>query len=153
MKHQISAPHAAKLLIQFRRIRNITTIKLTNQWIFVWADGRCQNPNKGYTIPSARKKPDQQFISPCHIVKRIGRFAYQLAVSDSWRIHPVCTIAQLEPCPPPTADLFGRARPEMETPRQCMSRTTQGIGSHINCTEFSRSVRLPEVRARLLNIL
>lgn len=35
--------------------------------------------------------------------------AYRLDVPPNWRIHPVFSVAQLEPAPPPVKDLFGRS--------------------------------------------
>jgi len=42
----------------------------------------------------------------------VGRLAYKLELPSHWRIHPVFTIAQLEPCPSPDSDHFKRSRPD-----------------------------------------
>lgn len=70
--------------------------------------------HKGYKIPATArlgKKLSQQYVGPFQITEKIGRLAYRLAIPETWRIHPVFTVAQLEPVPPPSADPFSRPRP------------------------------------------
>ena len=70
---------------------------------------------KGYSIPSSvgiTKKLTQQYVGPFQVVERVGRLAYKLDVMGDWRIHPVFSLAQLEPAPSPTEDPFGRPRPQ-----------------------------------------
>ena len=57
------------------------------------------------------KKLTQQYVGPFRIVEKVGRFAYRLDILPDWRIHPVFSVAQLEPAPPPAEDLFGRPFP------------------------------------------
>ena len=71
--------------------------------------------HKGYNIPSTAhitKKLTQQYVGPFQVLQKIGRLAYRLSIPDKWPIHPVFTIAQLEPCPPPSSDPFQRPRPD-----------------------------------------
>ena len=71
--------------------------------------------HKGYSIPSTigvTHKLSQQYVGPYQVTRRIGRLAYELGIPDHWRVHPVFTIAQLEPVPPPDADPFNRAYPD-----------------------------------------
>ena len=71
--------------------------------------------HKGYSIPSTMKittKLAQQYVGPFRIVERVGRLAYRLEIPGHWRIHPVFTIAQLEPSPAPNEDPFDRPRPD-----------------------------------------
>ena len=71
--------------------------------------------HKGYNIPSTAhitKKLSQQYVGPFQVLQKVGRLAYRLAIPDRWPIHPVFTIAQLEPCPPPSSDPFQRPRPD-----------------------------------------
>ena len=71
--------------------------------------------HKGYSIPSTAKvttKLAQQYVGPFKVIERVGRLAYKLAVPDNWRVHPVFSIAQLEPCPSPADDPFERPRPD-----------------------------------------
>ncbi len=49
-------------------------------------------------------------MGPFRVLERIGRLAYRLEVPDDWVLHPVFTIAQLEPCPDPATDPYGRER-------------------------------------------
>ncbi len=67
--------------------------------------------HKGYSIPATAgftKKLTQQYVDPFRIMEKVGRLAYRLDVPPDWRIHPVFSVAQLEPAPPPTEDPFGR---------------------------------------------
>ena len=71
--------------------------------------------HKGYLIPSSigmTKKLTQQYVGPFQIVKKVGRLAYKLDVPSDWRIHPVFSVAQLEPAPDPAKDPFQRLRPQ-----------------------------------------
>ena len=71
--------------------------------------------HKGYSIPfSVRvtKKLTQQYVGPFRIVKKVGRLAYKLDIPSDWRIHPVFSVAQLEPAPDPAKDPFQRLRPQ-----------------------------------------
>ncbi len=68
----------------------------------------------GYDIPAndaLGKKIGQQFTGPFRVVERIGRLAYRLDIPDFWKVHPVFTVAQLEPSPDPASDPFHRPRP------------------------------------------
>ena len=70
--------------------------------------------HRGYDIPANRRtgrKVGQQFVGPFQVLERIGRLAYRLAIPNNWKIHPVFTVAQLEPCPDPSEDPFHRVRP------------------------------------------
>ena len=70
--------------------------------------------HKGYSIPSAlgvTTKLAQQYVGPFKVTERVGRLAYRLEVPDDWKVHPVFTIAQLEPAPAPSDDPYNRPRP------------------------------------------
>jgi len=69
--------------------------------------------HRGYSIPAiTNKKLGQQYVGPFRIIDRIGQLAYKLDIPPHWRVHPVFTVAQLEPCPSPKNDPFNRPRPE-----------------------------------------
>lgn len=56
--------------------------------------------HKGYKIPATAgiiTKLTQQYVGPFRVVERIGRLAYRLSIPTHWKVHPVFTIAQLEP--------------------------------------------------------
>ena len=55
------------------------------------------------------RKLTQQYVGPFQISKRVGRLAYKLEIPDGWLVHPVFSIAQLEPCPSPGSDPFVRS--------------------------------------------
>lgn len=70
--------------------------------------------HKGYSIPqpvgmTKEAKLGQQYVGPFDIVARIGKQAYRLDIPGYWRVHPVFSIAQLEPWP--GTDLFDRPLP------------------------------------------
>jgi hypothetical protein len=61
----------------------------------------------GYKMKGVPKqKIAMQRVGPFRIIDKIGRLAYKLEFPPTWRIHPVISVAQLEPAP---ADPFGRA--------------------------------------------
>ena len=71
--------------------------------------------HKGYSILSSvgvTKKLTQQYISPFKIVEKIGQLTYKLKLPNDWRIHPVFSVAQLEPAPDPSKDPFHQPRPQ-----------------------------------------
>ena len=77
-----------------------------------WATLRLHH---GYSIPSTKKvgkKLGQQYVGPFKVLERVGRQAYKLELPAHWRIHPVFTIAMLEPAPDPASDPFDRPRPD-----------------------------------------
>lgn len=68
--------------------------------------------HKGYKIPATKgiiTKLTQQFVGPFRVIERIGRLAYRLDITSHWKVHPVFTIAQLEPYV--TGDPFERHLP------------------------------------------
>ena len=69
--------------------------------------------NHGYRLPSKpNKKLSQQRCGPFLVKKRVGRLAYELDLPPAWRIHPVISVAQLEPGPRPNEpDPYSRPRP------------------------------------------
>lgn len=69
--------------------------------------------HRGYNIPAnlgVTKKLTQQYVGPFKVLGRVGRLAYRLEVPEDWKVHPVFTIAQLEPAP--GVDPFDRPRPD-----------------------------------------
>lgn len=62
--------------------------------------------HRGYNIPSATNRNlDQQYAGSLKVLEKIGRLAYQLQISDYWKIHDVFSIAQLESAPAPRSDV------------------------------------------------
>ena len=58
--------------------------------------------HKGYNIPanaSITKKLGQQYTGPFKVLRRIGSLAYELDIPTHWKVHPVFSIAMLEPMP------------------------------------------------------
>ena len=71
--------------------------------------------HKGYNIPAnaaITHKLGQQYTGPFKVLQRRGRLAYELDIPAHWRMHPVFTIAMLEPSPLPGSDPFNRPVPE-----------------------------------------
>ena len=54
--------------------------------------------HRGYHLPGhPSQKLSQQYCGPFLIEKRVGKLAYKIKIPPHWRIHPVVSIAQLEP--------------------------------------------------------
>ena len=68
--------------------------------------------HKGYHIPSAKsRKLGMQRVGPFKILEKVGRLAYKLELPPHWRVHPVISVAHLEPAPCPGDDPYKRPRP------------------------------------------
>lgn len=68
----------------------------------------------GYNIAANVGRPKkfaQHYAGPFCVVKHVGHLAYQLELPPTWSIHPVFTVAMLEPAPT-SADPFHRSMPE-----------------------------------------
>ena len=70
--------------------------------------------HKGYSIPqpaNATKvdKLGQRYVGPFDVVSKVGKQAYRLDIPGHWRVHPVFSVAQLEPWP--GTDPFDRPLP------------------------------------------
>ena len=75
--------------------------------------------HKEYSIPATlgiTKKLTQQYVGPFQIENKVGRLAYKLKIPPDWKIHPVFSVAQLQPAPPPTENLFSRLYPTHPIP-------------------------------------
>ena len=73
--------------------------------------------HKGYSIPAITAaaittKLSQQYVGPFEILQKVGKQAYKLAIPGHWNVHPVFSIAQLEPAPAPGSDPYGRPVPD-----------------------------------------
>lgn len=56
--------------------------------------------HRGYSVPGIRsKKIKQQMIGPFTVLRRVGKLAYEMDFPEHWHVHPVVSIAQLEPAP------------------------------------------------------
>ena len=70
--------------------------------------------HKGYLIPanlSAKRVLGQQYVGPFNVIQKVGSQAYRLLLPAHWKVHPVFTIAMLEPAPAGD-DPFGRPTPD-----------------------------------------
>lgn len=70
--------------------------------------------HKGYSIPSSAilgRKLSQQYAGPFQITERIGTLAYRLAIPLSWKVHPIFSVAHLEPASPSATDPYQRTAP------------------------------------------
>ena len=69
--------------------------------------------HRGYAVPGLHhRKTSQQYVGPFKIIERIGRLAYRLQLPVAWKIHPVISVAHLEPATDPNTDPYKRPRPE-----------------------------------------
>ena len=108
------ARDAAKVTIDFANINSKHHYDRHHQPMFLKiGDYAFLRLHKGYNIPAnlgITKKLSQQYVDPFKVLERVGRLAYRLDVPEDWRVHPVFTVAQLEPAPAPEADPFNRPR-------------------------------------------
>lgn len=112
---RVVARTTAQDAIAFAQMANKAAYDRRHQPMFLkindWALIRL---HKGYKIPSTlgiTHKLADQFVGPFKVLDRVGRLAYQLDIPEHWKVHPVFTIAQLEPSPPPSEDPYSRPRP------------------------------------------
>ena len=57
------------------------------------------------------RKLSTQRCGPFTVKRRIGRLAYELELPPAWKVHPVVSVAQLEPAPI-DEDPYNRPRPD-----------------------------------------
>ena len=62
----------------------------------------------GYSIPGVNPKLSNQRVGPFKVLKKVGNLAYKLELPDLMRIHPVISIAQLEPASDRSEDPYSR---------------------------------------------
>lgn len=100
--------------------------------------------HKSYSIPSltgVTKNLTQQYVGSFRISERVGRLAYKLAILDDWRIHRVFSVAQLEPAPKPSNDLFRRLHPH-HPPAIFVNGNTDTLKSfEIDCLLNKRTIK------------
>ena len=71
---------------------------------------------KGYHLPGLKNaRLSNQRASPFRIVEKCGSLAYKLELPTIWKVHPVFSIAMLEPAPK-EADRYHRPREEGQEP-------------------------------------
>ena len=70
----------------------------------------------GYEIPGVHPKLGRQRVGPFKILERVGQLAYRLELRPNMRIHPVISIAQLEPAK--TGDPYNRSKDDEPGPVQ-----------------------------------
>jgi hypothetical protein len=109
------------------RLEAATAIKVAQERMARAHDRRHQEPyfatgyafislRTGYKLPATRKgKLAAQRLGPFKILRKVGRgAAYELALPDHYRIHPVISVIHLEPAPAPDSDPFHRESPPIE---------------------------------------
>ena len=72
--------------------------------------------HKGYSIPqpadaTKADKLEQRYVGPFDVVAKVDKQAYRLDIPGHWRVHPVFSVAQLEPWPA-GKDPFDRPLPD-----------------------------------------
>ncbi|SLM33892.1 reverse partial [Lasallia pustulata] len=71
----------------------------------------------GYNLPGmGNRKLSNQQTGPFKIIKKVGSLAYKLELPRTMQIHPVISVAHLEPCPDPAKDPYNRPRPSNPLP-------------------------------------
>jgi hypothetical protein len=72
--------------------------------------------HRGYKLPgNPNRKLSEQRTGPFEIIRRVGKLAYELKLPPQWKIHPVISVAHLEPAPK-GQDPFGREPIEGKEP-------------------------------------
>jgi len=67
----------------------------------------------GYHLPhEVSHKLSQQRVGPFPVVEKVGRLAYKLRIPDTWKIHPVISVAHLEPYTPDAFDRLPTVIPD-----------------------------------------
>ena len=84
----------------------------------------------GYSLQAhkeskANNKLSEQRVGPFKVISKIGQHAYKLDIPSHWRIHPVVSIAQLEPASLPTNDPWNRTVPNDPPPVSTEGDTTE----------------------------
>ena len=73
--------------------------------------------HRGYNLPGLKNpKLSNQRAGPFKILKKISTLAYRLEIPRTMQIHPVISIAHLEPCLDPKADPYHHPRPTNPPP-------------------------------------
>lgn len=67
----------------------------------------------GYSLPTKQvnHKLQLQNTGPFRVLERVGRLAYHIKLPSTWKIHPVLSVAHLEPAPA-TPDPFHHELPK-----------------------------------------
>ena len=110
-----------KMSIYYDRKHQPVTLKAGDKAYIKLANGI----EPGYKIANSSGKLYQLRVGPFEIIEPVGRLAYRLKLPSTWRIHPVISIAHLqphrddphgreEPPPPPDLDVEGEEVFEVE---------------------------------------
>jgi hypothetical protein len=84
--------------------------------------------HRGYSIElPTNPKLSPQFVGPFQVLERVGRLAYRLAIPPHWRIHPVISIAHLEPA---AKDPFDRLRSNCPSATNVDGGDPEGFASY-----------------------
>ena len=66
----------------------------------------------GYKVPGVYHKYSNQRVGPFKVLEKVGRLAYRLQLPPNMKIHPVVSVAQIEPAVDPTEDPYHRLPPQ-----------------------------------------
>ena len=92
--------------------------------------------HQGYQLPERpNRKVLQQRCGPFLVKRRVGRLVYELDLPPTWLVHPVISVAQLEPTPDGT-DPYQRPRPDHPP-----SVETEGDTEHFKSYEVEKLVK------------
>jgi len=67
--------------------------------------------HSGYKIPGVHHKYSNQRVGPFKILEKVGKLAYRLELPPNMHIHPVVSVAQIEPALDPADDPYHRLPP------------------------------------------
>lgn len=90
----------------------------------------------GYEIPGVHPKLGRQRVGPFTVLERVGQLAYRLELRPNMRIHPVVSIAQLEPAK--SDDPYNRSQHDDPGPVEETIDTSTGPGDPTQPYEVER---------------
>ena len=91
----------------------------------------------GYSIPGVNPKLSNQRVGPFKVIERVGNLAYRLDLPAIMRIHPVISIAQLEPASD-QADPYGRTSTQPPPPVEEEDQVDQELAAKYPLYEIDR---------------
>jgi hypothetical protein len=95
----------AKMSLYYDKRHKAITFK-KDDLVYVRLSGSME---PGYHLPNeVCRKLSQQRVGPFKVIEPVGQLAYKLELPKTWKLHPVLSVAHLEPHTP---DTFSRTNP------------------------------------------
>lgn len=94
----------------------------------------------GYSIPGVNPKLSNQRVGPFKVLEKIGNLAYRLDLPGIMRIHPVISIAQLEPASDRSEDPYTRTSTQPVPPVEETQDVDQDFASKYRPYEIEKLI-------------